>query len=431
MFKKSCFVILMSLALLILLLPACGSEKENIATPTPSPTLTIAPTETPARTPTATPIPTSTPTATPTPTPTSTPTPTGPVKIGAMTVWSGPAAMSGLALGDPVIKLVEQQVKDMGGILGGREVKVSKYDTRASIAAAQAGVDKLYYDEKVSAIVWGGATMSEFDAVSARAEQLGILYVCFSDLSTPDILKNSKFTVNATARIQDLTDPYANVAIKEFKAKKAAILSDDTQDGHIRTERQTELFKAAGVEVVYSQFFSLDTIDFMPYLTKIKYTNPDVLVIWSSPNEPHITIAKQIMELGGWGNIKVEVCAAAEPAIKQPGAQGWYVQVLWYPGRQDPGAMKFQNEYQAINGRIPMSSQVYYYNSIWTAIYAIMLAGTDTDLVAIAQAARSGKLEWDTPMGHARFTQDGWSGLQPGWARVEGGKLVSVTLQGQ
>jgi len=211
--------------------------------------------------------------------------------------------MSGTYMGDQSIKLVEKQVKDMGGILGGREVNFIKYDNHLSTPAAQAGVEKLYYDEKVSAIIWGGASLAEFDAVSTTAEELGILYVSFSDLTDPMTVANSKFTVNATVRVQDMVDPYANVAIKEFKAKKVALLSDNTQDGHVRAERQTELFKEAGVEVVYSQFFTLDTIDFMPYLTKIKYVNPDVLVIWSSPNEPHITIAKQIMELGGWGNI--------------------------------------------------------------------------------------------------------------------------------
>ena len=45
-------------------------------------------------------------------------------------------------------------------------------------------------------------------------------------------------------------------------------------------------------------------------------------------------------------------------------------------------------------GRLPSSNQVYFYDSLWTAIYAIELAGTDTDLVAIGRVARSGNLEW-------------------------------------
>ena len=83
----------------------------------------------------------------------------------------------------------------------------------------------------------------------------------------------------------------------------------------------------------------------------------------------------------------------------------------WAPGIDYPGMTKFQNDFQAMFGKAPSSNQIYYYNSLWTAVYAIKLAGTDTDRVAIAQAARSGNLEWDTPMGHAHFQPDGTSGL--------------------
>ena len=63
-----------------------------------------------------------------------------------------------------------------------------------------------------------------------------------------------------------------------------------------------------------------------------------------------------------------------------------------------------------------------------TLVHCCALASTDTDLVAIAQAARSGKLEWDTPMGRAHFTPDGLSGLTMSVAHVEAGKLVQFQM---
>ena len=75
----------------------------------------------------------------------------------------------------------------------------------------------------------------------------------------------------------------------------------------------------------------------------------------------------------------------------------------------------------------PTGNHVYYYNCLWTAIYAIQLAGTDTDRVAIAQAARSGKLEWDTAMGRAHHAPDGNAGLNPIMAQIKDKKLVLVT----
>ena len=57
-----------------------------------------------------------TPTSVPTNTPVTTPTTLAPVKIGDIMSWSGPAAISGLTLADPIIKVVEKQVKDSGAI---------------------------------------------------------------------------------------------------------------------------------------------------------------------------------------------------------------------------------------------------------------------------------------------------------------------------
>ena len=69
---------------------------------------------------------------------------------------------------------------------------------------------------------------------------------------------------------------------------------------------------------------------------------------------------------------------------------------------------------------------MYYYYCLWTAIEAIKLAGTD-DPVVIAQAARSGNLEVETPMGLAHFGSTGESDLHLTLVEIEeGGKTVLV-----
>ena len=99
------FVVL-SLLLLILLSACGGGEGEETSAPTPIQTATVAPTATPTTIATAT----------------ATPTPTKPVKIGAVSTWSGPMAMAGQFI-NAAIGAVQWQLKNMGGILGGREVQ--------------------------------------------------------------------------------------------------------------------------------------------------------------------------------------------------------------------------------------------------------------------------------------------------------------------
>jgi branched-chain amino acid transport system substrate-binding protein len=406
----------LALVLIVQILAACGKEKEK--TPTPLPTSTATPTTTPTATPSPTPAATATPTATPTP------APSGPVKIGAITPWSGPAAISGIYMADPIIKLVEAQVRDMGGILGGRQVKVIKYDNRGSVAEAQAGARKLFYDDKVSALVFGGASEPEFLAVSSFAEEHGILYVAFGGID----LTNRKFTVNVTMTSKQYNEQEINLIIKVLKPKTVAYLGPDQTTVRVLSQFRKELLEAAGIKLVSEQFVLAETMDFMPYLTRIKFDKPDVLMINGVTNEFFITIAKQIMELGGWGDIQVTTLPPGESAARLPGADGWYILVLWLPGQPYPGSVKFVNDFQAVNGRTPTATHVYYYNCLWTAIYAIELAGTDTDLVKIAQVVRSGNLEWETPMGRAHFTQDGVPGLSCTVGHVEKGKLVPVTV---
>lgn len=196
-----------ALALLILLVPACGGEEEEtISTPMNTTVVTATPTATPTEmpivTPTATPITTS----------------SGPVKIGAVTAWSGPAAMSGLAIADPIIKLVEKQVQDLGGILGGRQVQIVRYDNRASVAEAQAGVKKLVLEDRVSAITLGGVSGAEMEAIAAAAEEIQVLYVSFGGLVK---LAEMKFSVSATATRETNRDVMVNFLNTSLKPKTA------------------------------------------------------------------------------------------------------------------------------------------------------------------------------------------------------------------
>jgi len=413
MLGKRCFLLLSALSLLLVLLPACGGGGGG-----KTPTAIVTSTPTATTTPTATPTPTAIPTATPTP------ASSGPVKIGAIASWSGSMAVTG-GLADKVIGLVEKQVKDRGGMLGGRELKVVRYDNAGSVAQGAAGVKKLVYDDKVSAVTMGGISGAEFDAVAAASEEAKVLFVAFG---TVDDLEKYKFTLNGTVQRDAYIGQLVNFALKIVQPKTAAFLGAETTDSNVRIAGLKAGLEAAGIKTVYEQHFPAGTVDYSPYLTKIKYENPDFLFLDSGSNEFYVTVARQIVELGGWGNTKVLGTPALEYAKKQPSAEGWYEFALWVPGVEYPEAVKFYDGYKALYGSAPSSSQVYNYNCLIVAIAAIELAGTDTDLVKIAEAARSGNLEVDTPMGRAHFTPDGQSGLGVVIARLGGGKLTLVPI---
>jgi len=70
---------------------------------------------------------------------------------------------------DRLIKLIEKQVKDGGGILGGREVKLIRYDGGSTVAGIQTAAMKAYYDG-MPALVEGGTMSVNGQVVSDFAE---------------------------------------------------------------------------------------------------------------------------------------------------------------------------------------------------------------------------------------------------------------------
>ena len=409
---KKYWLFLVVLSLLVLLVPACGGgEEEKTPAPTPTPAATLTPTATP------------------------TPTPAGPVKIGVITSWSGPAAMSGL-LADQIIALVEEQLKQMGGVLGGREVKFVRGDDRGVVAESVAQAKKLILEDKVTALTFGGISAAQFTAVSNVAEELKTPYVPVAGVfGVPD----KKYTICIFSR-EAIRARTADFIADVLKPKTVAWLSHDLEDSHVTLDGAEgvagvrERLKAKGITIVSEQFVPQGMADLSPYLTRIKYLNPDLLISYLNDVGQTVTLNKQIMELGGWGSMKyfsTTETGGAKAATSIPAAVGTYVGAWWLPGSDDPGMKAFEDAFKQKYGRLPTPELSYYYNCIWTAIKAIELAGTD-DRDKVAEAMRSGNLVWESAWGRLRIPTDGTAVVKGMVAQIqEGSKLVKVWPLGE
>ena len=421
-------VLALALVLVVPILVACGKAKEQTPLSTPTPAATPSLTTTPAVT--LTPTPVATPGPTTTPAVTLTPRPTGPVKIGAIGPWSGPMGVAGM-LADQAISVVEKQVKNMGGILGGREIKFVRADDRGVVAESAAQAKKLILDDKISILTLGGVSVAHMTAVAEVAEEYKVPFVALGTIYGVEAMKYSALLYSNEVLIARAADFIADVV----KPKTVAFLGYESEDTHgiINGVRGVvgarERWKAAGLDLIYEQYFPQDAMDFSPYLTKIKYLNPDLVIIATNNLAQDITINKQIIELGGWGDMKVwhsNETSSGQKAVSMPAALGTYVSVLWMPGSDDPGMKAFEDAFKKTWGRLATNDLAYYYNCFWAGIKAIELAGT-SDREKVAQAMRSGNLEWDSAWGHLRIPPDGKGMPTLMVAQVqEGGKLVKV-----
>jgi ABC-type branched-subunit amino acid transport system substrate-binding protein len=112
-----------------------------------------------------------------------------------------------------------------------------------------------------------------------------------------------------------------------------------------------------------------------------------------------------------------------------PSALGTYLSALWLPRSDEPGMTAFEDAFTQKYGRPPTPDLTYYYNCFWTAVKAIDLAGTD-DPGKVAEALRSGNLEWDSAWGPLRIGTNGIGDVKGVVAQIqEGGTLVKVWPQ--
>jgi branched-chain amino acid transport system substrate-binding protein len=401
------FFAVLSLVLLVVL-PACGGgndEETSLPPQTTTPTSTST-SESTVKTATPNPI-----------------TSSSPVKIGAITSWSGPGAASGY-IGDQIIPLVEEQVKNQGGILGGRMVKFIKGDDSGQVSQSTAMTRKLILEDKVSMMTLGGLSGAHSVAVSNVCEELKVPYAAYTTVAN---VQDKKYTIELygfTPAINSALD----FLINGLKPKTVAILAKDDAPAHTVMDGIKEGLKAASIEVISDQYFNLTTVDFSGFLTAIKYKNPDILLSYLLA-EHAITINKQILELGGWGTIKHFIATPScttTTIIKMPAAMGTYNAVLWLPGSDEPGMKAFGDAFQEKYGRQPAPEYAFFYNSLWTAIEAIKLANSD-DPAEIAKVLRSGNLEWDSAYGPLRIPPNGKAEITQMIAQVqEGPKLAKV-----
>ncbi|MDD5093168.1 MAG: ABC transporter substrate-binding protein [Dehalococcoidia bacterium] len=353
-----------------------------------------------------------------------------PIKIGVLCSWSGPAGIAGLLV-DGVLKVVDKELEKKGGInVGGviRPVKWIKYDDKTQVADNTSGYKKLVLEDKVSAVIYGGATASALTASSDSAEELKV--PLFSVGSTPADLSNRPYTIRCVyPNMSSATNMVMDFAVNDLKPKTMGFLMGDMQEIRTRGSQMKGIANAAGIKVVYEEYVTSGTIDFSSFLTRIRMEKPDVLIADSGGTESfYVNVFKQMPELGGWGDIKVvgSSVSSSGTALKEKGAEGSYHWVVWGPGLPYAGSQEFEQSFPETAGRDPSTNDAVLYYAPEMALKAIELARSDKP-EDIAKAARSGNLMWnDAPGGPFKINPDGTHTNAGHMMQFKDGKLTPV-----
>ncbi len=300
------------------------------------------------------------------------------VKIGFNAPLSGPAAAWGLP-GLEGVEIWLDKVNSAGGVKAGDKqykVEIVKYDNEGVGSKALLGARKLVLEDKVSAMLMlGGAPSAVVQPFLTKHKIMTFVLIA------SDIAKDRPY-------LMDVTDnfPIYHLLHTEYiaeahpEAKTAAIISQDDEIGLAAIAWSEAGFEAAGIKVVYSKPFGLETTDFAPIVTAALAKKPDIISTGASYPEFQALILEQAYTQG-WKGIVTSACWDFK-AITAKVPDGWMDgAVSGFPDFDDPKLTSAHHEFwKAWQAKFPghsFSEIVWEYQAaldVWA--YGVELAGS-------------------------------------------------------
>jgi branched-chain amino acid transport system substrate-binding protein len=189
--------------------------------------------------------------------------------------------------------------------------------------------------------------------------------------------------------------------LNKLKPKSIGILAENNSFGQDELKRFTAAFKAANVPVTYSGSFNATQTDFKPELTKVKSTNPDVLIMIGEANHGAL-ISQQAKQLGVQSKLVASSGMTSPDLIRlskgaMDGQYGWST-------LSNPSAQHFASKFQKKFNNTPSSISAEAYTALRTLAMAIQKSGLDDpDQLAAALS----KVSWKSPIGQVKFNDKG------------------------
>jgi branched-chain amino acid transport system substrate-binding protein len=183
----------------------------------------------------------------------------------------------------------------------------------------------------------------------------------------------------------------ATFAVKTLHAKTAAVVDDRTAYGQGVADEFTRVAKAAGLQIVDTEYTNSSATDFLGILTSIKAKNPDVIFFggYAAQGAP---MAKQMIQrglraklLGGDG-----ICSADMGSVAGDAASIVYCAQGGVSLDRTVAGREFLQRYKAAYHTDTQVYAVSYYDGMKLLADAMVKAGTTTDKAKlIAQLAKT------------------------------------------
>jgi branched-chain amino acid transport system substrate-binding protein len=187
-----------------------------------------------------------------------------PVKIGLLTVKTGPLASGGIQMEQGTVCFL----KDRNYTLAGRKVELVVADTGGNPAGTKTKIQELVERDNVD-MVFGPLAAFELLAITDYAAQAKMPILSLAAAEDMTQRRPNPYFIRASATSAQSMHPLADYAAKELKLKRVITLADDFAFGHEQMAGFGRVFEDAGGRVAKKLWPPLVTPDYTPYIAQI------------------------------------------------------------------------------------------------------------------------------------------------------------------
>ena len=253
------------------------------------------------------------------------------VRLGLMTVKTGPLASGGIDME----RGLTQFLKERSNTLAGRKVDLVVGDSAGVPAQARTKLQELVERDKIHVMI---GPLAAAEALAAddyiRQQQLPTLSVAAAEDLTQR--NPNPWFVRGTSTSSQCSQPLADYCAKTLKYKRMATIADDIAYGHEMCAGFQRVFEDAGGKIVQKMFPPLTVPDYATYLAQLKTDVDGVFLGFAGSNG--FRWYKQFNEYGMKGKINVVggMTAFDEAVLRNMGDEALgIITACWYSAELD------------------------------------------------------------------------------------------------
>ncbi len=214
-----------------------------------------------------------------------------PLKIGLLTVKTGPLAAGGLHLEEGITAFL----KDKAFKVGGRTIELIVADTGGNPAGAKNKAAELVERDHVDVVMGPFAAFELLATLDYLTTQQKMPTLAFAGAEDVTQRRSSLYLTRTSYTSAQCLYPLGDYVIKELKLKRAVTMGDDFAFGYEQVGGFQRVLEDGGGQVTKKLWAPLNTSDYTPYIAQI--ADCDVVCEVLAGSNP-LKFTKQAKELG-------------------------------------------------------------------------------------------------------------------------------------